>query len=66
MTEAAREWLTAFDGLPPADQLEVMTELLRRSAGPPDLPEATLHELADDLFRSYDAEEAARADSPPR
>ena len=37
-------------------------EILRRSAGADDLPEAGLHELADELFRSYDAEEAARAE----
>jgi hypothetical protein len=37
-----------------------------RRVGSGDLPEATLHQLADDLFLTYDAEEAARADAQPR
>ncbi len=41
-------------------------EILRRAAPAGPLPEAALHELADELFRAYDAEEAARADPPPR
>lgn len=35
-------------------------------AGPEDLPAATLHQLADELFQSYDAEEAAHAKPSPR
>jgi len=62
MTEAARVLLTAFDALSPADQQEVVNEILRRAAVAEELPETALHELADELFRGYDAEEAADAD----
>ena len=34
MTEAARELLTVFDGLPRADQEEVTAEILRRAPRP--------------------------------
>jgi hypothetical protein len=60
MTTRAREILAAFEALPPAEQQEVAVEILRLSCGSGDLPEAALHELAAELFRSYDAEEAAR------
>jgi hypothetical protein len=60
---SARNLLAAFEALPPDDQRQVAVEILRRTAGAEDLPEAALHELADELFRSYDGEEAARADS---
>lgn len=56
MTEPARDLLTAFDTLAPVDQQQVAAEILRRTAATGDLPEATLHELADELFRAYDAE----------
>jgi hypothetical protein len=62
MTPAAREVLTAFDALPPTERQQVAAEILRRSAGAGELSEAALHELADELFRGYDDEEAARAD----
>jgi hypothetical protein len=65
MTEAARELLTAFDALSPEEQHQVATEVLRRTAGSGDLPDAALHQLADELFRGYDAEEAARAGTSP-
>lgn len=62
MTQTALDVLTAFEALAPADQHRVAAEILRRSpAG--ELSEAALHELADELFLSYDAEEAARADT---
>jgi hypothetical protein len=64
MTQAARDVLAAFDALPPAEQHQVAAEILRRSAAAGDLPEAALHELADELFRGYDAEESARAAGP--
>jgi hypothetical protein len=54
--------LLAFDALSPAEQHDVVCELLRRTTVSDDLPEAALHELADELFRSYDAEETALAD----
>jgi len=56
MTEAARELLTTLDALSPGDQQQVAAEILRRVAAAEDLPEAVLHELADELFRAYDAE----------
>jgi hypothetical protein len=62
MTAAAREVLTSFAALSPAEQQEVAAEILRRSEGSGELPEAALHDLADELFRGYDAEEAARAE----
>ena len=64
MSEAAESILTAFDELAPSEQHRVAIEILRRSAASDELSEATLTELADELFRSYDAEEAANADSP--
>ncbi len=60
MTEAARELLSAFDALSPTDQQDVAKEILRRATTGGDLPEAALDELADELFRGYDAEEATR------
>ena len=58
MTAPAREVMAAFDALSPEEQREVTCEILRRSAGADDIPEAALHELADERFRGYDAEEA--------
>ena len=65
MTASVRDMLAAFDGLSPAEQQQVAAELLRRSVAAGDLPEAALHELAAELFRGYDAEEARRADEIP-
>src|SRR5260370_27885348 len=62
MTEPVRDLLRAFDALPPAEQDQVAAEILRRWAPAADLPEAVLDELAAELFRGYDAEEAARAE----
>jgi hypothetical protein len=58
----ARKLLATFDSLPPDEQQQVAAEILRRAATAEDLPEAVLDELAAELFRSYDADEAARAD----
>lgn len=66
MTTAAQELLKAFDALPAGEQHEVAVTILRRTADAQDIPEAALHELADELFRGYDAEEAARAEPSPR
>jgi hypothetical protein len=52
MTETVRDLLRAFDALTPAEQRQVADG---------ELPEAALDELAAELFRGYDAEEAARA-----
>lgn len=62
MTSPAREVLAAYDALPPAAQREVAAEILHRCLGANELPDAGLHELAAELFRGYDAEEAARAE----
>src|SRR5690349_14527330 len=43
---AAVEVLAAFDALPPAEQQQVAAEILRRSGGTGDLPDAALDELA--------------------
>jgi hypothetical protein len=66
MTDTARELLTTFDALSPADQQQVAAGILRRTARYDDLPEAALHQLADELFRSHDADEAAHANPSPR
>ncbi len=63
MPTSVRDLLEAFDALPLAEQREVAAEILRRTAGADDLPDAALHELAVELFRGYDAQEAGRADS---
>ncbi len=62
MTKAAHELLMAFDVLSPGEQHQVAVEILRRAAASDDLPEAALHELANELFRGYDAEESAHAE----
>jgi hypothetical protein len=63
MTQSARDMLAAFDSLSLAEQHQVVVEIIRRATAAGDLPEEALHELADELFRSYDAEEARRANS---
>ena len=63
MTATAQKLLAAFDALQPDDQQQVAAEILRRTAGAGDLPDTGLDELAAELFRAYDAEEGARADS---
>lgn len=66
MTQAALELLMTFDALAPSDQEEVAAEILRRALPSGDLSEDALHELADELFRGYDAEEAAHAAAQSR
>jgi hypothetical protein len=61
MTATAHEVLAAFEALPAAEQQGVAAEILRRTAGTGELPEEALTELAAELFRAYDAEEAANA-----
>jgi hypothetical protein len=63
MTATARKMLAAFDALPPGEQHQLATEILRRTAGAGDLPEAALDELADGLFRAYEAGEGIVAGS---
>ena len=61
MTDTAQDVLRAFDTLSPTEQQEVVAEILRRTAPSGELPDEALHELADELFQSYDAEEEGRA-----
>ncbi len=62
MTVAAQELLTAFDALPAYERDAVIDALIRRHpAGAGDLPDAAFEQLADELFQSYDAAEAADA-----
>jgi hypothetical protein len=63
VTSSARDLLAAFDALPPEEQRQVAAEILRRTAPAGDLPDAAFEELAAELFRGYDAEEAAGASS---
>jgi len=60
MSETAAHLLATFDSLPPQEQHELLTEMLRRSG---ELPETLLTDdhlvgLADDLFQALDAEES--------
>ena len=61
MTETVRDFLRVFEGLSPAEQNQVAAEILRRCTPDEGLPDAALDELAAELFRAYDAEEAGRA-----
>lgn len=61
MTENVRDLLRAFDALSPDEQRQMAMEILRRYVPDESLPDAALDELAAELFRSYDAEEDARA-----
>jgi hypothetical protein len=61
MTTTAHAVLAAFADLSPSEQHQVAAEILRRSANTDEMPEGALEELAAELFRRYDAEEAARA-----
>ena len=65
MSAAACDILTAFDALPNSDRDAVLEALLlRRPLGEGDLPDAAFTELAEELFLTYDAAEAADAASP--
>jgi hypothetical protein len=61
MSETVCDLLRVFDALPPAEQNQVAAEILRRWSPDEEFPDAALDELAAELFRSYDAEEATRA-----
>lgn len=62
MTETVLNLLRAFDALPPTEQNQLAAEILRRWTPDEGLSEATLDELAIELFRGYDAEEAGHAE----
>ena len=61
MSTAAKELLTAFDALPDPDRSAVVQELLRRPIGVGEWPDDGLESAAEELFLSYDEEEAANA-----
>ena len=61
MTPTVDDLLRAFDAFPPAEQHRVAVEILRRWTPAEGLTDDALDELAAELFRGYDAEEAARA-----
>jgi hypothetical protein len=62
MSTAVQAILTSFDALSEAEQQEAAVEILRRVAlAGGELPEQTLIEAADELFRALDAEEQANA-----
>ena len=62
MTDRARELLATYETLSEADQAELAAAILRRTASS-GLSDQGLLEVADDLFRSYDEEEAGDAAS---
>ena len=65
MSDTARQLLDAFDTLPETEREAVVAELLtRHPVGAGELPDAGLVELAEELFRAYDAEEAAEHSRP--
>jgi hypothetical protein len=61
MTESVRDLLRVFDSLSAAEQHQAAAEILRRCTPQEGLSDVALDELAAELFRAYDAEEAARA-----
>jgi hypothetical protein len=60
MTAAARDVLRAFEALSPAEQQKVAAQILRRAASDGEPPGADLDELAAEVLRLFDVEEAAR------
>ncbi len=62
MNAPVRQLLELFDALPESDKRSAVTEIIRRSPpGEDDMPASSHDALADELFASLDAEEAARA-----
>lgn len=62
MSNPVRHLLELFDALPESDKQSAVAEILRRSpAAEADIPAAGFDALADELFSTLDAEEAARA-----
>ena len=60
MSETTSQLLAAFDSLPPREQHELITALIRRSGELPDtlLSDEGLVGPADDLFQTLDMEES--------
>lgn len=65
MTSAVRQLLISFEALPVPEQHQATVEILRRVAveAEGDVPADCLLELADELFRGMDGEEASHATS---
>jgi hypothetical protein len=65
MNTAVQQLLESFDALSEADKQRAAVEILRRVSADVagDVPESTLVEAADELFRALDAEEAGHAPS---
>lgn len=59
MTETAAQLLATFDSLPPNEQHELLTIMLRRTGELPDgfLTDEALVGIADEVFQALDAEE---------
>ncbi len=68
MSETATNLLATFELLPPQEKHELLTEMLRRSGELREtfLTDASLMGLADDLFRTLDAEESNDCESDPK
>jgi len=60
MSETASQLLATFDSLPPQEQHDLITAMLRRSDELPEtvLSDDALVDLADNLFQALDMEEA--------
>jgi hypothetical protein len=63
VNSAVQQLLNAFDALPEADKQQAAMAIFRRvsAATEGDVPESALIEVAEELFRALDAEEAAHA-----
>jgi hypothetical protein len=65
MSTAVESILKTFDELPPPEQREVATRILRRTSSLelPALSDDDLNNTADDLFQQLDAAEAENGDT---
>jgi hypothetical protein len=64
MTIAVQSLLETFDGLSDRERQEAAVEILRRvTSSEGELTDDALVDVADDLFRLLDSEEAADADA---
>ena len=60
-TQSVREFLDSFDRLTASERREALPQIWKRAEefGYPPLTDEELARIADETFRSYDAEEAA-------
>ena len=67
MSDTATQLLATFESLPAREQHELLIAMLRRSGELPDtiVSDDQLAVIADELFRTLDAEDAARIHSCP-